>query len=101
MSTVNRQWYKYNGTPGGQHNQLNYFFVGELPNCCLTTANNICAVLGVYSVTTATGTIIYGTNPRTFASDPRLDSYITIALGLGIPAPAGGGQKPYVYPRSF
>ena len=101
MSTVNRQWYSYNGAPGGQHNQLNYFFITSFPNACLTTANNICAVLGVYSVTTGSGTTTYGTNPRSFATDPKLDSYITQAFAGGTRYPSGLNQKPYVYPRQI
>ena len=101
MSTVDRRWYAYNGAPGGQHNQLNYFFVTSFPNTCVNSATNICAVLGVYSVTTGSGTTTYGTNPRAFATDPRLDSYITQTFAGGVRAPSGAAQKPYVYPRNF
>jgi hypothetical protein len=103
MSTVNRRWYAFNGTPGGQKNQLNYFFISEFPNACLTTASNICAVLGVYSIVPSVGSpTIFGTNPRAFTADPKLDSYITQALASSNPAPSAlPGQKKYVYVRSF
>ena len=96
-----RRWYTYNNTPGGQQNQLNYFFIGSLPNACLSTANNICAVKGIYSETPLGQPIVtYGTNPKTFTSDTKLSSYINAALASGNPAPANP-QKPYVYVRNF
>jgi len=100
MSTI-RRWYAYNNASGGQHNQLNYFFIATFPNACLTSANNICAVKGVYSQTTGAGTTTYGTNPKSFTLDPNLDSYITDAFASGIPAPSNPGQKRYVYVRNF
>ena len=100
MSTVNRQWYLFNGAPGGQHNHQNYFFTED--ECqCLTTANNICCVLGIYSVTTGVGTTTYGTDPRNFAADPRLDNYITQAFASSVASPLGSGQMRYVFLRNF
>jgi len=102
MATVTRRWYSYNNASGGQHNQLNYFFISTFPNACLTSANNICAVKGVYSQTSGSGTTTtYGTNPKSFTLDPNLDSYITDAFSAGSPAPSGPGQKRYVYVRNF
>ena len=100
MSVVTRRWYSYNGTPGGQHTAQNYFFIANFPNACATPANNICAVLGIYSETLGGGsTTTYGTNPKTFTADPRLDSYITQAFSSVQPAPTLG--RPFVYVRTI
>jgi len=99
--SVTRRWYAYNGASGGQHNQLNYFFIANFPNACLTSANNICAVRGIYSENPGSGTVTYGTNPKSFTSDPRLDSYITDAFAAGTPAPTLAGTRKYVYVRQF
>jgi len=99
--SVTRRWYAYNGALGAQFNHLNYFFINNFPNSCLTTANNICAVLGVYSVDTGAGTITYGTNPRSFSADIQMVSYIWEAFSLGTAAPSLSGQRRYVYVRNF
>ena len=100
MSRV-RRWYKYNNAWGGQHNRLNYYFVGNLPNCCVLTADNICAVKGIYSEVLQGVPIVYGANPKTFSGDTKLSSYISAALASGNFAPSGPLQKPYVYVRNY
>jgi len=103
MAIIIRRWYSYNGTSGGQLSATNYFFDANIdPDIdCGTPANNICAVKGIYSITTfGSGTITYGTNPKTFNDDPMLESYIIGAFGSGLPFPASG-QKPYVYVRTI
>jgi hypothetical protein len=100
MSRI-RRWYTYNLTPGGQYNQLNYWitpFPYQLPNACLTSANNICAVKGIFSETVNGITYTYGNNPKNFASDNKLWSYLNGALGTGHSYPFAG-NKPYVYVR--
>jgi len=97
--SVTRRWYTYNCASGGQHNHLNYFYIGNFFGC-LTAANNICSVLGIYSEDTGSSTITYGTNPKSFASDQQLDSYITDAFAGGTSAPSLSGQKRYVYVRN-
>ena len=51
MAMVTRRWYLYNCAPGGQLSAQNYFFITNFPNACAVPANNICAVLGIYSET--------------------------------------------------
>jgi len=99
MSTVTRRWYSYNCASGGQHNATNYYFVEDFPNNCQSCANDICVVLGVYSMVVGGVTTTFGTHPRTFTADPKLASYITQALATGCYKPSGVGQKPYVYMR--
>jgi len=99
MSRI-RRWYAYNNVPGGQLSQLNYFYFGNLPNACMLLANNICAVKGIYADVVNGVLTTYGTNPKTFASDTKIASYIIAALGAGIASPAPP-QKPYVYVRNF
>ena len=102
MSRI-RKWYVYNGTAGGQHNHLNYFFIDPnyLPNACLMVADNICAVKAIYSESNfGLPPIIYGTNSKNFVLDPKLSFYIDVALASGTRTPASG-QKTYVYVRDF
>jgi len=101
MCVVTRRWYRYNGSAGGQHNQLNYSFVNQFPNDCLATACNICAIKGIYSENCGGGTVTYGTNPKALVSDPQLDSYITDALACCCAQPSGPGQMRYVYVKTF
>ena len=102
MSKV-RRWYTYNNSPGGQYNHLNYFLTLPpyyLPNSCLSTANNICAVKGIFSEVVGGVTSFYPTNPKPFAGDVKLSIYINSALAGGHPSPHVI-QKPYVYVRNF
>jgi len=103
MAIVNRRSYIYNGQWGGQHNQLNYWFISDyyFPNNFQMAEWNICAVLGVYSITGPVLNITYGNHPRAFASDSKLLSYINSALSSGNAAPNGAGWKRYVYVRNF
>jgi len=104
MAIITRRWYVYDGTPGGQTNQANYFFLSSFPNICPVTATAICAVLGVYSIVDpddSSNNEFFGTNPQSFAQDTALFNYITAASGSTTYVPSGTGQKPYVYKRFF
>ena len=101
MAIVTRRWYVFINIPGGQHGHWAYYFISNFPNACLTSANNICAVFGIYSEIISGVTFTYGTQPKSFTSDWRLDSYITDAYASGTPEPSGPGQKRYVYVRNF
>jgi hypothetical protein len=106
MGTVIRRWYIYNGAPGGQLNNGNYYYISNFGdpffNACSAPANNICVILGVYSVTTPGGfTTTYGTIPQTFALDTKLGSYINQALATASPAPVSPFAKRYVYVKYF
>ena len=95
--SVTRRWYSYNCAPGGQFNAANYNYVQNFPNNCVMCAENICVVLGVYSMIVGGVTTIFGTHPRTLAADPRLDSYVADALATGCATPSGFGQRRFVY----
>lgn len=101
--SITRRWYAYIGTRGGQLNQLNYVLQDFFPSCEVT-GNNICAVFGVYQIYDSinpSNNRVFNINPQSFVQDTKLGSYISIALAQPSYFPAGAGQKPYVYKKSF
>ena len=101
--SITRRWYAYIGARGGQLNQANYILQDFFPSCDIT-GNNICSVYGIYSINdpiNPANNKVFGINPESFALDTVLASYITIALAQPSFYPAGTGQKPYVYKKSF
>jgi len=101
--SITRRWYAYNGTPGGQLNQANYFFVDFFPSCDIT-GNNICSIWGIYEINdpcNPSNNKIFGINPQSFVQDTALGNYIAIAMVQSSSYPAGTGEKPYVYKKSF
>jgi len=104
MATITRRWYEYNGFSGGETNNWNYWLVTSFPNACTVTATNICAVLGVFSITDFDDPSydeVFYIHPQSFSLDTALFYYITAAIGHTTYIPSGVGQKPYVYKRFF
>ena len=80
-----RAWYRYNRTPGGHQDPINYFYVSSEPPCALT-GTNICAVLGIYQDV--------ADYPANFSD--RLNSYISTALSTGSAQPTFGTKYVFV-----
>jgi len=101
--SITRRWYAYTGIRGGQLNHQNYILEDFFPSCDVT-GNNVCCIYGIYEISGSVDPsedIVYGLNPQTFVKDTVLGSYISITLAQPSFYPAGPGQKPYVYKKTF